>query len=317
MASLRKQIAATLYALGDAVGGLDSRAERETKKQALDLLSRISSNAQEGVEEADEEAQRREQEGLLNPSIPEQWHSHYYMRQGYRVSATDDESQGHWRGGEPQHDGAECPICKKPFLLFWDINCRDPRFQLESATLFGELDRLPLYYCCRRPEPTVYQVLPDRRVRTFTPEMRSWEESPFSEFPATFARRPLKLESIPRDIENLRLISNVVGDHWLNEAEQAKLAQYLGPDSFSGDALSQFGGIPNLDQGHQRFKCPNPDCLTHRMGHPILQNKPQYEMKELAVIGDDAGFEMETNAAQIAFHICWQCHTVQADYRCT
>ncbi|MGA2034337.1 MAG: hypothetical protein ABSG68_18990 [Thermoguttaceae bacterium] len=40
-------------------------------------------------------------------------------------------------------------------------------------------------------------------------------------------------------------------------------------------------------------------------------------MKELAVIDVDAGFEMETACAQIAFHICWKCLTVHGQYRCT
>jgi hypothetical protein len=306
---VRRRIAKFLYTLGDAIGGLEAADEYTT------LQIRVA--AEEAVELADEEAELRDQEGLLNPSVPEQWHSSYYLRQSYRISSTHDDAQGHWRGGAPPDDGAECPICKKPLLLFWDINCCDPRFRHELPELFGELQRLPLYYCCRRPEPTIYQVLPGRRVHVFTPEMRGSEESPFRDFPDAFERRPLSLEPIPRDVENLLLISNEVTYDWLNEAERARLTQYLETDTDYGISLSQFGGIPRLQQGHQQIKCPNPKCLTHRMGHPIVRHHRHYEMKELAVIGQDARFEMDMNYAQIAFHICWKCHTIQAEYRCS
>jgi hypothetical protein len=38
-------------------------------------------------------------------------------------------------------------------------------------------------------------------------------------------------------------------------------------------------------------------------------------MKLLATIEEDAGLPMETQAAQIVFHICWACQTVRADYQ--
>jgi hypothetical protein len=156
---VRGKLAKLLHALADVVGGIASQAERESRIRAMEVLARISRSAETLHASNEEEVERRAAMGLLNAEAPDSWHSYYYMQQGYRVSEAGDQSQDHWRGGPTQHDGAECPVCRKALLLFWDINCNDPRFRSESPELFRDLKRLPLYYCCRRPEPTVYQVL--------------------------------------------------------------------------------------------------------------------------------------------------------------
>jgi hypothetical protein len=315
---IRAKLAELIHSLADVVGGIDWEAEREDRRRANEALARISCDADSRLAWAEEEAGRREELGLLNAVVPGRWRSYYYMRQGYRVCAAQDASQDHWRGGPPQHDGATCPVCKKPLLLFWDLNCNDPRFRAESPELFGDLERLPLYYCCRRPEPTIYQVVSGDRIRTIRPELRSGEESPFRGFPDAFERRPIRLDAIPRDVANLLILTNDFDSDWLNQEEQDRLSEYFGErgDSIWDVHLSQVGGAPTLSQGHYELDCPNADCPTHSMGHPILRNKREYQMKELAVIDVDAGFEMESNYAQIAFHMCWKCLTVHAEYRC-
>ena len=314
---MRAALSRLLYRLADSLGDVDSRAKSETNRRAMQALMKMAGDSRELVEEADKEARRRDALGL-GDEVPKQWQSYYYLRQGYRATLAKDNSQDHWRGGPPQHEDAICPICRKPLLLFWDINCRDSRFRAESPDIFGELDRLPLYYCCRRPEPTVYQVLPNSRIRMIKPELCGWEESPFHDFPDEFDRKPIRLEIIPREVENLLIIVNEFALDWLNEAELDRLSEYLQENFIARCSinLSQFGGVPLMTQGHREIECPNADCLTHQMGHPILRNKQHYQMKEIAVIDDDSGFEMETGCAQIAFHICWKCHTVHAEYRC-
>lgn len=315
---LRKSVANLVHAFADAIGGIDSQADRESRTRAQELLARISMDAEERLALAEREAERREELALLDADVPDRWTSYYYMRQGYRVSTTDDESQGHWRGGPPQHDGAKCPVCRKPLLLFWDVACDDPRFRAESPELFGDLERLPLYYCCRRPEPTIYQVLSQDRIRTIRPELEVDEDSPFEDFPDEFARKPVRLEPIPRDIANLRIISQNFASGWLETDEVNRLTEYFGDrhDSLLGMRMSQFGGAPIFIQGHEGIECPNPSCSTHKMGHPLMRNPIHFQMKELAVIDVDAGFEMESNYAQIVFHICWKCLTVQGGYHC-
>ena len=161
----------------------------------------------------------------------------------------------------------------------------------------------------------MYQVLPKNQLRTYAPQMETGEESPFRDFPDSFERRPIELEAIPRDIENLLMIEHEISNDWLTESEQARIGEYVAPQRFS--EFSQFGGMPRMGRRDERIACPNPECLTHRMGHPIGRHDQQYAMKELAVIEYTSGFEMETACAQITFHICWYCLTIHAAYGCT
>jgi len=316
---IRERISAWLHSVADSVGGLGAQADRETQSNFTDFFAQISLSAEDRLAQAEKEVKEREEMGLLSGEVPRQWHSRYYMQQGYCVSASANQSSVHWRGGAPQHDGADCPICKKPLLLFWDIDCRDPRFRNESTDLFGELERLPLYYCCRRPEATIYQVVDLEHVRAFRPELRDDEESPFAGFPDIFERKALQLGPIPRDVANLLVIVNEFSSDWLNAEEWNRISKFLGAEADSkwDIKLSQFGGAPGFTQGHVDIDCPNPDCPTPRMGHPLLRNERLYKMKELAVIDMDAGFEMDKCYSQIVFHICWKCLTIHADYRCT
>jgi hypothetical protein len=175
---VREKIANLLHSIADVVGGINFQAERETRISA-ETLTQINTD----IAKAEEEAERRDKMGLLYAEVPEWWQSYYYMQQGYRVTLDQNNTQDHWRGGKPQHENAECPICNKPLLLFWDINCSDPRFRAEMPELFGKLERLPLYYCCRRPEPTCYRVVSRDCIQTFRPSLHSYEESPFVSYP--------------------------------------------------------------------------------------------------------------------------------------
>lgn len=315
---MRTKIAKLLYALADAVGGLDSQAERETRRVALEAFSKLGESAESKVKRAEQEAQRREKMGLLNFEVPDLWQSHYYMTPGFRVFSTEDDSQGHWRGGKPLHDDAICPLCKKPLLMFWDINCADPRFRGVSPELFPGTSRLPLYYCCRRPEPTIYQLLPSGGIRTIKPDLQGYEESPFPNPPSSFERKPIRLEIIPREMENLLLIANEIACEWLNREEQDRLVDYLSlsyePAGACDITFSQFGGLPNQSQGHRAILCPNKLCDTHKMDHPMLRNTRLYTMKELAAIDVNADFNLEGYATKVLFHICWRCLTIHATY---
>ena len=212
--------------------------------------------------------------------------------------------------------GAKCHLCKRPLTLLWEINCQDPRFQKESEQVFEGQERLPLYYCLHCPEPTIYRCTGPNRIRVLPTERSECEESPFERIPDSFARRPLVLKPIPREIENLIVLSEHIGLDWLRRPDFATLKKYFADISpyFMDVRRSQFGGLPVVQQGHDEIPCPNKRCPTHKWGHPIMRNKQYYYMKELALIDDDAGFEMESNGAQIAFHLCWACHTVHAGY---
>lgn len=309
---MREKIANLIHRLADTVGGLSSQTENEVSQQGLEAIRRDLDLA---MEEIEAEAKRRCADGLMDLECPEQWKSYFYMRQGYRVSVAPGPMQNHWCGGPTVHEGAICPLCNQPLLLLWDINGRDARFHSECPEFFDGIDRLPLYYCARHPEETIYQVRPKESIRTFQPQRRSDEGSPFGNIPPLFERKPLQLEPIPRNIENLLVIIREFDEEWLQETERASISEYLGI-GFDRH-LSQFGGTPFIARRYPNgLPCPNPECLTHRMGHPMLRNKLHFQMKQLAVIDADAGFEWEHNYAQIAFHLCWKCFTVHAEYLC-
>jgi hypothetical protein len=316
---MRATIANLIHRIADMIGGLNSQAERETKERALNALVRIKDDSENTMAAIEAEANRRERMGLLSEKAPEQWRSEYYIRQGYRFVLEGNGGSDHWRGGRPRHDNPICPHCKTPLLTFFDIDCDDPQLREENAALFGTLKRVPLYYCCRRPEPTIYQLLDDGSIRMITADLLAWEESPFSKFPESFEKKSCKLVPIPRDIENLLVIATAFDLNWLNYDECQRLANYLGLDRLTlwFRELTQFGSKPLIRHNREGHDCPNKLCPTHQMGHPLLRNKSEYQMKELAVIADDAGFEMQMNGAQVAFYICWKCHTVQAEYQCT
>ncbi|MBN1909230.1 MAG: hypothetical protein JW818_05795 [Pirellulales bacterium] len=307
---IRDKLADLLHFLAGIVSGHSVQVEKD--------VTQILRQANKRYSDSEKEAKRRAKLGLLFENAPSRWQSCYYMRQAYRVLPADNPVQNHWRGGSPRHAGARCPLCGKPLLLFWDIDCQDPRFGQESPELFSGLERLPLYYCCRHPEPTAYRIVSTDRIQPIRPDPVTCEESPFQDYPDEFEKRPISLDPIPREIENLLMIANHFYFLWLNDEERERIREYLGEKEgrpFSIH-LSQFGGVPGTLQGHSGVTCPNTTCDTHKMGHPLARNEREFAMKELAVIDMDAGFEMKTNCAQIVFHICWKCQTIHAGYQC-
>ena len=311
---MRKWLFDSLHYLADRVGGIDMQAKRENNRRAFAALSRIGESAAKSIADAEKEAKRREKAGLLSMAPPAHWQHGYYLKQSYRLRPATDDGQGHWRGGPPRHQGAECPVCRKPLLLFLDLDCKDPRFA-EAPDVFARLDRLPLYYCCRRPEETIYRIVAADRIETIKPELRTAEESPFTKFPAAFPREPLALEPVARNVELLLYALDYNHPDLLRPEEKQILKDYFGiKHVWSGFSPSRFGGSLNLGQRYEKLFCPNPDCRTHRMGHPLLRNASIYRMKEIAVIHSDAGFPMDMSCGRIVFHFCYDCHTVRGEY---
>ena len=313
----RQSAANLLHWLGDRVGGIDLEAKRENDARAAEVLARISRKAESQLARMSADMEEREKLGLKNVDVPDVWHSIYYFRQGFRASTISQPTpEDHWQGGPPMHDGATCPVCRKPFVLLWDINLKDERISEDGVELFPGLDRLPLYYCPRRPEPTIYQIESPRRIRTIRPGLQAGEESPLKFLPPELPRQPLRLDPIPRDIANLMILAREFECQWLNEEELELLGRFVGVNELSRHDVGcdQFGGVPIMRQGHRAHECPNPACLTLRMGSPdMLLSRRRYEMKELAVI--DVG-RIYSSWGQVAFHICWKCLTVEAGYRC-
>src|SRR5207302_7512515 len=168
--------------------------------------------------------------------------------------------------------------------------------------VFSGLDRLPLYYCFDCPEPTVYRLIGRSKIVMLPVEKRMSEESPFIKAPESLPRHSITLTPIPSEIENLALLSDLLGFEWLRKKDRAVMTRYFGSSRFGIDRdRSQFGGLTNMIQGRRSINCPNPKCPTHNWGHPSMRRKNYYLLKDLAVIERDNAFEFETNCAQIVF----------------
>jgi len=266
------------------------------------------------VEDTDKTARRRRRNDL---DVPELWRSFHYLRQGYQLDTSAIDRHDHWQGGAPKHKGAVCPSCDQPVRLLWDINCSDARFRKESPQVFGKLKRLPLYYCLNCPYPTIYRCTGTQRVKMIPASAADSSESSFSNFPDVFPRKRIAFGTIPPEIENLLLIRQLLGEEWLRTNHRHLLADYFhsrpSPSGNSSIRRSQFGGVPILQQDRPKLMCPNDTCPTHTWGHPIVRNSRYYQMKLLATIEQDTGFEMESHDAQIVFYICWACQTIHGD----
>lgn len=167
-------------------------------------------------------------------------------------------------------------------------------------------------------DATAYRVVADEEVRTFVTD-ETGDETPFTNVADSFRRRPLRLDLVPREVANAMILAYEIDCDWLNATEWQAINSFFGPRHEgrfrSLNYVSQFGGLPRMLQAHRELICPNPECET-RGPTPESGTRRGYYLKELAVVTEDAGLELEMHAAQIAFHICWNCLTIHGDYRC-
>jgi hypothetical protein len=247
----------------------------------------------------------------------------YHLLPGFRVRLAKTSKQDHWQGGPVRHTGVNCPICRRPFLLLWDINCRDPRFVVENRAVFKDLKRLPLYYCWTCVAEMDYQVCDDDRIRLFshTGEHQG-KDFPYRSYPKEFERSPLEMDRMPQTVRELLKGIDIIKR--LTKQERNTLEKWIGhPLKFAFDIWwHQFGGLPWLAQGPERVNCPNPECSWSRRGWPMkilaaIQNDPIYGLpmteskKEI-----EKGGGHFNHWVQVTFHICRNCLTIHAANRC-
>ncbi len=249
----------------------------------------------------------------------------YHLLPGFRVRVVKRSTQDHWQGGPAYHAGAACPICRRPLLLLWDVNCADPRFRLDGRLVFKHLERLPLYYCWKCAAEMDYRVLSPDRIQVLQNLGKpQGEDFPYRRFPQTFERRPIELDRLTDMPKEARALLNTDWFDRLPTKAKRPLEKWIGrPLKYGFDIWwHQFGGIPWLVQGPERIFCPNRDCSWARR---------RWAMKVLAVIRNDppAGLPMcETmkevekrgghfnDMVQVVFHICKCCLTIHVGNRC-
>jgi hypothetical protein len=175
----------------------------------------------------------------------------------------------------------------------------------------------------------MYKIISPRRIEMiglglredYDPLQDPNERTPFENFPAEFSRRKISLKPITRDLQRLIARAGYCSSRKLTESEIGQLSKRLDLKMIGSciDDFSQFGGEPRFWQGHWEICCPNQECEAHlpwRHDFSITRHEKKFMMKELAVVCEDSGLEMDMHCAQIAFHICWLCLTIHAEYRC-
>jgi len=258
--------------------------------------------------------------------------SYNYIHQSYRVRAIDGYADGdHWQGGEARHEGAECPFCKRPLLLLWDINCHDPRFAAEPRRVFGNLQRVPFYFCWTCVGCIEYRVTAPDRIHVFGSTGRDQgSDFPYCNYPLAFERRPLELtDEVPADVEELIAKwepEDILGEK-LTDEEKERLDEWFGhPIGLSvGLIHHQLGGLTRLAQGPLELPCPNPHCHPRRGWLMSLLGSEPPRMKFLASILNDprGGLPMVEELDEktreewnffvsVVYHICDRCLTICA-----
>jgi len=237
----------------------------------------------------------------------------------------------HHFGGASYHSGAVCPICKIPFLLLADFDCRELR-KLESKKLFLELDRLPLYYCWRCcAEKLSYQVRSDS-VHVFKNEGKpQGDDFPYEGFPEKFPERPVALKPIPYPTAKLLAVAQEIDEYWLTAEDRSAIQtglRNLRHAYFSQSWFSrhQIGGLLNLMQGHEYIICPNHECEHHKLAKRGYATR----MKELATLLNDPHSSLPmvekleelsepakfNEHVQVVYWVCEECLTITASNRC-
>ena len=252
-----------------------------------------------------------------------------YIKTRYRVMPSKRSDANHWLGGEPYHRNANCPVCKRPLLLLWDINCKDPRFRRGT---FGSLTRLPLYYCWCCVNDISYLGLSEDKIRIHPAKRSKDSFFQYEPYPTSFERRPISFyEGVPDEIREL--VAKVNDDDFQPSAHQKKvLREFFGhPITFGfGPTVvhHQLGGRPiNHSWAEEVFECSNPEC-SGKLADRLRGKKRA--MRFLAGILNDrwgglpmvepAGDETKQSwnfFVSAQFHICDVCFTVTGANRCT
>lgn len=313
---MRTFLADTLYRLADAIGGIDFEAKREFESRAQQGLAGLGGYIEEERKALDAQRERVKNSPHRHEQVPDRWRDRYYLPGIMRVRRLDNADVPHRAGGPATHAGATCVTCNCDLTLIADLDCEAIRQQTGVRELFGELRRFPLYYCFKRPEPTIYRVATDDRVETIRPDLEEWEESPFTCESSTLAPAGIEVIAPPRDVELLLTIIRYERFDWLSEEEQEKLLKFAGSptETRRKPDFSQLGGPLLKPPPAEDRVCPNPNCICHELVVPYCLTGWESTLKEFALIKDDLLPDVESQCTGIVFSLCWRCLTVEARY---
>ncbi len=217
--------------------------------------------------------------------------------QGYFLEITDSSGPfDHSLGGTHKLRKADCPTCKRPFLLMMSLDVRDPKLGLQ---LPGQ-QALPLLYCWSCGPNMDYQIQSDGRVKLIDPDEDGWAGScfPYEPYPKSFPRKSLRLEPVPSGIQDMIRKHNAgklddrgqVPEEW---------SRHLAP-------RHQVGGEAYFVQRN----CVEGgwECASCGKDAPFL-----------ASVADEAGDGRrfhKNSFLQVVFHYCQDCRVVNAYHEC-
>jgi hypothetical protein len=236
-----------------------------------------------------------------------------YLRAGYRITSARRKT-GHWVGGRAYHDGARCPACKRPWLLLLDLDARDPKLHRDELPVFGELTRLPLYFCWTCSGAMAYRVTGRKQVRLVWRERERFQPDwPYEDYPVAFERAAATLQPIPPAIEKLLLIEQELGPRWLSKPERAQLDIWCGWTRKGDRTRHQVGGLPFRAAARPAIECPDASCAWAKESRHFLGGG----MKALAVVYNDWPWlpmvePVDQTGVSVLFHICPGCLTIRA-----
>ena len=244
----------------------------------------------------------------------------------FMAKPVESDEFDHWQGGPAKHDGDYCTECDRPFLLIWDLNGNDPRFQVDGKHVFGGLQRIPLYFCwtCSPTEISYELFSDDIEILKYQGKYQG-KSFPYSGYPTSFPRTALQLTArteYPSDVDQCLKEWNADEDRTeLTNAEKDLLSAWLGrpiESAFSDLWIHQLGGETFLFQGLNEQSCPNEDCELYESGQPMrflanIKNDPLSGLPMLESRSQvEAGDTVCGSFTSLAFYYCEFCYSIRA-----
>jgi hypothetical protein len=247
---------------------------------------------------------------------------------GFMAKSVANSQHDHWIGGPARHKSAHCAICDRPFLLIWDLNCQDERFIVDGKSVFGTLDRLPLYYCWTCSSRFCYRIVADDiEILQFDGKYQGGN-FPYSNYPESFARTPLEFfsrEDTPTEVNEFFEIWRADENRLsLTVHECDLLTRWFGHTvkNSLGIWWAQLGGEPFLMQGTETDPCPNPKCSASKAKLPMkvlaaIPNDPPSGLPMLETMSQvEADGGHFNHYVQLVYYFCDQCQTIRTLNEC-
>lgn len=263
-----------------------------------------------------------------------------YLTRGFRIHLSSNKKSRHWQGGPNEYKGAICLKCKRPFVLIWDFDCRDPK--LESwgeKPFFGGRKRLPLFNCFKCWGILSYRLTGDDKVsvlRNYQMGVDDFQEElgnvityefPYEPYPESFERIPIKIELIPGEIERLQALRFLLTNygeltHLDKPEDNVVLSKWFGRKitDWWGMELHQLGGIPYRLQGRIHNPCPLKSCWSCKKEERMdfLAAVPDAPWRGLPMYEEKTSENRDRKCSfnQLCFSICRRCCTIEVQSEC-